>query len=517
MANYDQSILMRVAQEEGIDPALLNSVVMAESGGNPMAESPKGAGGLMQLMPATAQELGVTDVFDPEQNLRGGAKYLRQQLERFGDPSLALAAYNAGPANVDKYGGVPPFAETQNYIAKILGSQTMADVTQPTAAPTAASYDPMANLSKSQRMMLAFGALRDAGTALTGGQGNAFATTLASVQDQQKIGAQMQQRAKLNEYIQGLTGPTTTPSAFVDPTKPLGAPLVSATELAGTPSVATQTAPVADRSALQSQIAKLTAAAQVAATVDPVEGAKLSVQASELQAQLENMPTKRMLTPEENVALGLPKTSLYQQALDGGITEVFKEPLKTEAQERTVLYEEKSRKQLPILNQFEKALTNKMDTALESGSNIPIVGIATSAFQGEDYKLARNAGGIFMSGILRKDTGAAITDQEQAMAEKFYLPAPNDTPLILAAKKLARMQAVDALRSILPEGSELSRTEKNKLTEEEFSQALAFSQQNYENALKQLTDKQTQGGTPTPISQGSGPIVINGYTIEAIE
>ena len=98
MANYDQSILMRVAQEEGIDPALLNSVVMAESGGNPMAESPKGAGGLMQLMPATAQELGVTDVFDPEQNLRGGAKYLRQQLERFGDPSLALAAYNAGPA-----------------------------------------------------------------------------------------------------------------------------------------------------------------------------------------------------------------------------------------------------------------------------------------------------------------------------------------------------------------------------------------------------------------------------------
>jgi hypothetical protein len=486
---------------------------MAESGGNPMAESPKGAGGLMQLMPATAQELGVTDVFDPEQNLRGGAKYLRQQLERFGDPSLALAAYNAGPANVDKYGGVPPFAETQNYIAKILGSQTMADVTQPTAEP----YDPMANLSKSQRMMLAFGALRDAGTALTGGQGNAFATTLASVQDQQKIGAQMQQRAKLNEYIQGLTGPTTTPSAFVDPTKPLGAPLVSATELAGTPSVATQTAPVADRSALQSQIAKLTAAAQVAQNDYPVEAAQFTMQALQKQAQLDNMPTKRMLTPEENVALGLPKTSLYQQALDGGITEVFKEPLKTEAQERTVLYEEKSRKQLPILNQFEKALTNKMDTALESGSNIPIVGIATSAFQGEDYKLARNAGGIFMSGILRKDTGAAITDQEQAMAEKFYLPAPNDTPLILAAKRLARMQAVDALRSILPEGSELSRTEKNKLTEEEFSQALAFSQQNYDNALKQLTDKQTQGGTTTPIPQGSGPMVIDGYTIEAIQ
>jgi hypothetical protein len=359
MANYDQSILMRVAQEEGIDPALLNSVVMAESGGNPMAESPKGAGGLMQLMPATAQELGVTDVFDPEQNLRGGAKYLRQQLERFGDPSLALAAYNAGPANVDKYGGVPPFAETQNYIAKILGSQTMADVTQPTAEP----YDPMANLSKSQRMMLAFGALRDAGTALTGGQGNAFATTLASVQDQQKIGAQMQQRAKLNEYIQGLTGPTTTPSAFVDPTKPLGAPLVSATELAGTPSVATQTAPVADRSALQSQIAKLTAAAQVAATVDPVEGAKLSVQASQLQAQLENMPTKRILSAEEVAAIGLPAGAIYQADIDGGIVKLSEPPKLTDAQEKTVIYEKKARDALPAINQFGSALTSKLDAA----------------------------------------------------------------------------------------------------------------------------------------------------------
>ena len=208
MANYDQSILMRVAQEEGIDPALLNSVVMAESGGNPMAKSPKGAGGLMQLMPATAQELGVTDVFDPEQNLRGGAKYLRQQLERFGDPSLALAAYNAGPANVDKYGGVPPFAETQNYIAKILGSQTMADVTQPTAAPTAAPYDPMANLSKSQRMMLAFGALRDAGAALTGQEGRAFATTMAGINEQQDMSRKAQAAARQQEFMQGLGGLT---------------------------------------------------------------------------------------------------------------------------------------------------------------------------------------------------------------------------------------------------------------------------------------------------------------------
>ena len=338
MANYDQSILMRVAQEEGIDPALLNSVVMAESGGNPMAKSPKGAGGLMQLMPATAQELGVTDVFDPEQNLRGGAKYLRQQLERFGDPSLALAAYNAGPANVDKYQGIPPFEETQNYIAKILGGQKMADVTQPTAAPSAAPYDPMANLSKSQRMMLAFGALRDAGTALRGGQGNAFATTMASVQDQQKLGAQMQQRTQLNEYIQGLTTPPPSTSGYIDPTKPLGAPSVSGSELVGTPTIAPQTTPLAGRSALQSQIGKLTAAAQVAATIDPVAAAKLSVQASQLQAQLDNMPTKRILSSEEVAAIGLPAGAIYQEGIDGGIVKLSEPPKLTDAQEKTVIY-----------------------------------------------------------------------------------------------------------------------------------------------------------------------------------
>jgi hypothetical protein len=516
MATVDQGLITRIAQQEGVDPALFNRLIMAESGGRSDAVSSAGAIGPAQLMPATAKELGV-DPNDVEQNLTGGARYFRQQMERFGEPKLALAAYNAGAGNVEKYGGVPPFAETQNYIAKILGSQTMADVTQPTAAPNAAPYDPMANLSKSQRMMLAFGALRDAGTALTGGQGNAFATTLASVQDQQKIGAQMQQRAKLNEYIQGLTGPTTTPSAFVDPTGPLGAPLVSATELAGTPSVATQTAPVADRSALQSQIAKLTAAAQVAATVDPVEGAKLSVQASQLQAQLENMPTKRILSAEEVAAIGLPAGAIYQADIDGGIVKLSEPPKLTDAQEKTVIYEKKARDALPAINQFGSALTSKLDAALESGSDLPILNLATTAFQSDEYKLARNSGGIFLNAILRKDTGAAITKPEQTMAEKFYLPVPNDSKIVLKAKELARVQAVEALRSILPEGSEKFRTEGDRLTEEEFAQVMAFSKQAYDTALKQLTDGQAQNGTTTPIPQGSGPMVIDGYTIEAIQ
>ena len=105
------------ASKHGIDPALLAGLVKQESGFNPNAGSPAGARGLTQLMPATAAGLGVTNVLDPIQNLDGGAKYLRQQLDAFGgDVTRALAAYNAGPGAVQRYGGVPPYAETQNYV-----------------------------------------------------------------------------------------------------------------------------------------------------------------------------------------------------------------------------------------------------------------------------------------------------------------------------------------------------------------------------------------------------------------
>jgi len=120
-AAYDAEIA-QAASREGLDPSLLKAVVRAESGFNPQAVSSKGAMGLMQLMPATATALGVSDPFDPRQNLAGGARYLRQQMDRFGDVRLALAAYNAGPAAVARYGGVPPYTETQNYLAAILGA-----------------------------------------------------------------------------------------------------------------------------------------------------------------------------------------------------------------------------------------------------------------------------------------------------------------------------------------------------------------------------------------------------------
>lgn len=103
-----------------IDPNLAHYVIEAESRGNPKARSPKGAGGLMQLMPGTATELGVRDRYNVTQNIYGGVSYLSQLLNFFGRTDLALAAYNAGPSAVQRYGGIPPYSETRNYVKGIM-------------------------------------------------------------------------------------------------------------------------------------------------------------------------------------------------------------------------------------------------------------------------------------------------------------------------------------------------------------------------------------------------------------
>jgi soluble lytic murein transglycosylase-like protein len=141
------------AAKYNVDPALLRGLIRQESNFNPNAGSPAGARGLTQLMPGTAAALGV-DPSVPAQAIEGGAKYLRQQLDKFGgDPAKALAAYNAGPGAVQRYGGVPPYAETQNYVRKVLAyaaeyrqaapaaTASAASVTSPiaTAAPTVSS------------------------------------------------------------------------------------------------------------------------------------------------------------------------------------------------------------------------------------------------------------------------------------------------------------------------------------------------------------------------------------------
>ena len=114
-------LISRTAQKHGMDPALVKAVIKAESNFNHQAVSPKGARGLMQLMPATASSLQVDDSFHPEKNIDGGVRYLRYLIRLFnGDLRLALAAYNAGEKAVQRYGGVPPYRETQQYVQRVL-------------------------------------------------------------------------------------------------------------------------------------------------------------------------------------------------------------------------------------------------------------------------------------------------------------------------------------------------------------------------------------------------------------
>jgi soluble lytic murein transglycosylase-like protein len=116
-------LVAEAARRHEVEPALLHAVITAESAYNAKAVSPKGAAGLMQLMPATARRLGVANVYDPDQNIQGGAQYLKELLERFdNDLSLTLAAYNAGEHAVARYGNrVPPYRETRGYVTRVLG------------------------------------------------------------------------------------------------------------------------------------------------------------------------------------------------------------------------------------------------------------------------------------------------------------------------------------------------------------------------------------------------------------
>jgi hypothetical protein len=134
-------VIHAISDRHHLDPDLVNSVIHAESGFNPHAVSPKGARGLMQLMPQTASNLGVSNSFDPSANVEGGTRYLRELLERYNfDLVKALAAYNAGPQRVEQYHGVPPYRETRSYVARIVRDFNRKKLNESKAAKAAKAH-----------------------------------------------------------------------------------------------------------------------------------------------------------------------------------------------------------------------------------------------------------------------------------------------------------------------------------------------------------------------------------------
>lgn len=150
-STFDE-LIHAAAAREGIDPSLVRAVAQAESGLDARAVSPAGAKGVMQLMDGTARALGVVDPFDAAQNIAGGARYLKQMLGRYGgDVRRALAAYNTGPGAVDRHGGVPPYAETQAYVQRVLRLADETGMSGPgrAAAPLASPLQQAASLRPS--------------------------------------------------------------------------------------------------------------------------------------------------------------------------------------------------------------------------------------------------------------------------------------------------------------------------------------------------------------------------------
>jgi soluble lytic murein transglycosylase len=135
-------LIERHAAAQDLDTRLVRAVIQVESGYNPDARSRKGAMGLMQLMPQTAQELKVRNAYDPDENIRGGTAYLRRMLDHFGTLELALAAYNAGPTAVTRHGGIPPYRETRNYVQRVLRILDGEGVQRPVARPSKLRREP---------------------------------------------------------------------------------------------------------------------------------------------------------------------------------------------------------------------------------------------------------------------------------------------------------------------------------------------------------------------------------------
>lgn len=438
-----RSLASQIAQQQGVPVDLFLRLVNQESGFQPNVTSPAGAHGLAQLMPGTASDLGV-DINDPVQNLTGGAMYLRRQLDRFGTPELALAAYNAGPGNVQKYGGIPPFEETQNYVRSILGGAPV---------QVSTSGGPSMPMQEQPRGLFGFLGGEQTPDARTADQRKAdLFNTLAlgfnemRLRPSQSLATGIQSRMASDRQLRTQQGRANRTIEWLK-TQPNGSTAIQMIDAGADPAQAIQW--------LQQQ--NQAAASLARGEIKEVDGRLVRVMPDGTVQEIYggsgamDAPTVTKVTTEDGSEVAVQWDEQSGQwvplnAPEGAIP--VRRPLTAE-QSKTTLFQSMQTQTAPVIDAIEQQWNpSNMTDAVARAT--PIAGNFFASSQGQQYNAAAEA---WAEGALRIATGAAATPAEKEAVMRTYFARPGDTPETIAFKNQLRKAYQESINLSLGQGT----------------------------------------------------------------